>query len=140
MTRYEKVVEPDMPCSNDLICKRPDRDVAKLVCGHPLPCPWHTITIDTTSTPWTLTVPVKERTMSSKFCYVGIKDCGCTVAAVVDDAKTKKEKKELASDVAGFVRSGLTIERKTVEWVRENLSGCRCERIHGDKAHRNPKD
>ncbi len=28
-------------------CERPDRDVPKLVCGHPLPCPYHTVIIDT---------------------------------------------------------------------------------------------
>ncbi len=26
----------------DGICQRPDRDAPKLVCGYPLPCPWHT--------------------------------------------------------------------------------------------------
>jgi len=29
-----------------MICKKPDRDVPELICGHPLPCPYHTITID----------------------------------------------------------------------------------------------
>jgi len=29
-----------------MICKKPDRDVPKLVCGHPLPCPYHTAIID----------------------------------------------------------------------------------------------
>lgn len=38
-------------------CKRPDRDVGGLICGHPLPCPWHTVTIDTTATPPTVTIP-----------------------------------------------------------------------------------
>jgi hypothetical protein len=27
-------------------CKHPDRDVPKLVCGYPLPCPHHTVVID----------------------------------------------------------------------------------------------
>lgn len=26
-------------------CTFPDRDVPKLVCGHPLPCPYHTLVI-----------------------------------------------------------------------------------------------
>lgn len=25
-----------------LTCGKPDRDVAALVCGYPIPCPWHT--------------------------------------------------------------------------------------------------
>ena len=29
-------------------CNKPDRHVPKLICGHPLPCPFHTITIDLT--------------------------------------------------------------------------------------------
>ena len=28
-----------------LTCQRPDRHVSKLVCGHPLPCPYHTVVI-----------------------------------------------------------------------------------------------
>lgn len=27
-------------------CQKPDRDVSKLTCGYPLPCPFHTIIID----------------------------------------------------------------------------------------------
>ena len=27
-------------------CTQPDRDEPGLVCGYPLPCPWHTIMID----------------------------------------------------------------------------------------------
>ena len=41
-----------------LTCQRPDRHVPKLVCGCPLPCPWHTAIIDTEE-PATLTMPVK---------------------------------------------------------------------------------
>ncbi len=39
-------------------CRHPDRDVPKLMCGYPLPCPWHTVVIDTTTTPATITIPV----------------------------------------------------------------------------------
>ena len=46
---------PEVP---EGFCRRPDRDVPELVCGYPLPCPWHTATIDTTSEPATVTVPV----------------------------------------------------------------------------------
>lgn len=27
-------------------CKKPDRHAPKLECGHPIPCPYHTIVID----------------------------------------------------------------------------------------------
>ena len=27
-------------------CQQPDRDVSGIVCGHPLPCPYHTFTIE----------------------------------------------------------------------------------------------
>ena len=30
-----------------LTCAKPDRDVAALVCGYPIPCPWHTSVIRT---------------------------------------------------------------------------------------------
>jgi hypothetical protein len=39
-------------------CRQPDHDNAKLVCGYPLPCPWHTVVIDTNVTPPTLTIPI----------------------------------------------------------------------------------
>lgn len=38
-------------------CQRPDRDVSELICGYPLPCPWHTVVIDTRATPPTVTIP-----------------------------------------------------------------------------------
>jgi len=27
-------------------CERPDRDVPGIICGHPLPCPYHTVVLD----------------------------------------------------------------------------------------------
>ena len=27
-------------------CTQPDRDVPGIVCGHPLPCPWHTAIVE----------------------------------------------------------------------------------------------
>lgn len=29
-----------------MYCQQPDRDVPKLTCGYPLPCPWHTAIIE----------------------------------------------------------------------------------------------
>ena len=31
---------------SQLLCKRSDRDVLKMVCGYPLPCPHHTYTLE----------------------------------------------------------------------------------------------
>ena len=53
--------------------------------------------------------------------YVGFKSCGCAVAACVDGPEYAKE---TAKTLAEWVRGGLTIERKTVGWVRENLHFC----------------
>jgi len=30
----------------NLTCRRPDKDFAELICGHPLPCPHHTVVIE----------------------------------------------------------------------------------------------
>jgi len=40
-----------------MTCNKPDRDVPGIICGHPLPCPWHTVTIHTDKTPPTVEVP-----------------------------------------------------------------------------------
>jgi hypothetical protein len=40
-------------------CRHPDRDVPKLLCGYPLPCPYHTAVIDLTADPVpTVTIPL----------------------------------------------------------------------------------
>ena len=41
-----------------LTCRHPDRDCPKLMCGHPLPCPHHTVTLDTTTEPPELRIPI----------------------------------------------------------------------------------
>jgi hypothetical protein len=56
-----------------------------------------------------------------KMCYVGLKACGCAVAAAVDLPDLAKDN---AKCIAKWMRDGLTIERKPVEWVRENLMRC----------------
>ncbi len=43
--------------SKQLTCRHPDRDCPKLLCGHPLPCPWHTVTIHADRTPPVIEVP-----------------------------------------------------------------------------------
>ena len=56
-------------------------------------------------------------------CYVGIKKCGCCVAAVVD---VPGEEKQTAKDVAEFIRKGYRVEIHPNEWVRENFKSCKC--------------
>ena len=42
-----------------MICKKEDRDVPGLICGYPIPCPYHTVTIDLAAQPVpTVTIPV----------------------------------------------------------------------------------
>lgn len=44
-------------------CRHPDRDVPKLLCGYPLPCPWHTVVIDTEKR--TVTMPFESDALMS---------------------------------------------------------------------------
>lgn len=37
-------------------CKQPDRDEPRMVCGYPLPCPYHTMIADVTKQ--TVSIPV----------------------------------------------------------------------------------
>ncbi|KKM59971.1 hypothetical protein LCGC14_1546500 [marine sediment metagenome] len=39
-------------------CQRPDPYAPGIVCGQPLPCPYHTVTVDTTGEVPTVTIPV----------------------------------------------------------------------------------
>ncbi len=52
---------------------------------------------------------------------VGLKDCGCLVAAMVDEPKYRRHN---AGEVAALMRQGYTIERVTVEQARA-LPWCR---------------
>ena len=38
-------------------CNKPDRDVPSIVCGYPLPCPYHTVTVHADKNPPTVEVP-----------------------------------------------------------------------------------
>lgn len=33
------------PAKSHPTCQQPDRDVPKIRCGYPLPCPWHTVVV-----------------------------------------------------------------------------------------------
>jgi hypothetical protein len=55
-------------------------------------------------------------------CYVGFKSCGCAVSvrAIVGTPK------EIARDVAKFIRAGLTVEIRDSDWLKENFKECKC--------------
>jgi len=53
--------------------------------------------------------------------YVGRKDCGCMVAAIVDDPQ---DRRDVAKQVGEWIRHGLTIEWVDVEVVRRELHRC----------------
>ncbi len=41
-----------------LTCRQPDRDFSRMLCGYPLPCPYHTAILDTTTKPPEVRIPV----------------------------------------------------------------------------------
>lgn len=43
---------------NNLTCKHPDRDCPKLLCGYPLPCPYHTAILHGDKQPPTIEIPI----------------------------------------------------------------------------------
>ena len=56
-------------------CKQPDRHVPEIVCGHPLPCPYHTVIIDTTAKPVpTITIPATNPKVADKKTLQRLKD------------------------------------------------------------------
>ena len=65
-------------------------------------------------------------TENATHAYIGIAACGCIRAATADDPD---QKKEVAKDVASFLRWGKTVERVSVESVRITL----CTSNHGPK-------
>jgi len=46
-------------------CRSPDHDNPKLLCGYPLPCPWHTVLINADAEPATVTIPVTSDALKS---------------------------------------------------------------------------
>lgn len=64
-----------------------------------------------------MTAEEKDKTM----CYVGVKSCGCMVAATVDDGVNPKQ---IRKDVSEFMKAGCTIQRYPVWYVREHLMRC----------------
>jgi len=74
--RRSEASKPIMPV---LTCKHPDHDCPKLLCGYPLPCPWHTVTIDANVTPPTVTIPVTSQMAHARreLAEIGVALHGC---------------------------------------------------------------
>lgn len=56
-------------------------------------------------------------------CFVGVKSCGCVVAATVIDTGNAKY---ISEDVKEFKSDGLKIEYMSVEDARIKLTRCKC--------------
>jgi hypothetical protein len=63
--------------------------------------------------------------------YLGIASCGCVMAMTVDNPEHKKD---VAKDVASFMRWGATIERVSIEYARKAF----CGSSHGKKGDNCP--
>jgi hypothetical protein len=55
-----------------LTCNHPDRDFpdSSLICGYPLPCPWHTVIIDLEENPPTITTPATKKVSSQAMVHL----------------------------------------------------------------------
>jgi hypothetical protein len=60
-------------------CERPDRDVPGIICGHPLPCPYHTVTIDTTDVVPTVKIPVTSVPVIKRETLEVLKEIACSI-------------------------------------------------------------
>jgi hypothetical protein len=62
--------------------------------------------------------------------YIGRTACGCVECAVVIECRgdtpqaAEKWRRTVARDIADWIRRGYSIERVSVEYVRENLAVC----------------
>jgi hypothetical protein len=72
--------------------------------------------------------------MSETRAYVGVKSCGCAVAATMFNPENVEA--EVARDVAEFKRNGYTVREHDVEWVRANLRRCKHGPAKKPKARR----
>lgn len=58
------------------------------------------------------------------YAYIAKAPCGCLVAVSVD---SQEHKKDVAKDIAGFIKDGLIIERHPIEEVRKMDFGHKCK-------------
>jgi hypothetical protein len=65
-------------------CNKPDRDVPGIMCGYPLPCPWHTVAIHLDKDPPTVEIPATaEPQLQDRRALEELKD----IARVLDSWK-----------------------------------------------------
>lgn len=55
--------------------------------------------------------------------YIARQDCGCVVAVTVN---MKHHPKDVARNVAEWIRDGLSVEGHAIEAVRQMVFGCKC--------------
>ena len=46
---------------DNLCCTAPDRDAPEMLCGYPLPCPYHTAIIDVSNDPAIVKIPITAK-------------------------------------------------------------------------------
>lgn len=64
--------------------------------------------------------------MSEGLDYVGVKPCGCVVAAA-SFRMSQAHPRDFAMEIAGWLRDGLQIERRTADEVRSQFGACQHE-------------
>ena len=70
-------------------CRHPDRDQPKMLCGYPIPCPWHTAIIHAEKTPITVEIPIHSDVLK---CPESLGRLGDLARAFAPLSKTKKRK------------------------------------------------
>ena len=60
-------------------CQRPDHQVPGIICGHPIPCPFHTVTIDSTGVVPEVRIPATAIPFVSREQLAVLKDIGRTL-------------------------------------------------------------
>lgn len=72
-----------------------------------------------------------EETEKATHAYVGqCKECGAYCAAFVD---TPSLAKDIAKEIAAWIRDGLSVTRVEMNFVRENFNSCTCKPVKKEK-------
>jgi len=63
--------------------------------------------------------------------FIAKKPCGCVVFAMVDEPNPSPQyRNELAKEIANCIKQGLTIEKVTVDYIRNlKTMGCTCDKV-----------
>ena len=60
--------------------------------------------------------------MKAEYAYIGIKSCGCCIAATVDDSEHRED---VASDLHEYIKAGYHVDRVKIEDARIRLQMCK---------------